>query len=180
MTGHIRRRGARSWELKYDAAPDPLTGKRRVRYVSFKGTKRAAAIELARLVAQEAAGEGIDPSKTTLAEFLDRWERDWAALNVSPKTFERYSELLRRHVRPHIGATTQFHHGGCAPTERRNRKYGSSSGWGRFPTTDSCSVTGMDRSAIPTRSPRNGRCAWNRSKCHISRCTACDITTLRN
>jgi integrase len=105
VTGHIRRRGARSWELKYDAAPDPLTGKRRVRYVSLKGTKREAAIELARLVAQEAAGEGIDPSKTTLGEFLDRWERDWAALNVSPKTFERYNELLRRHVRPHIGAT---------------------------------------------------------------------------
>jgi integrase len=103
MRGHIRRRGARSWELKYDAGTDPLTGKRRVRYVSFKGTKREAQLELTRLVAQEAAGASIDPSKATLSEFLDRWERDWAALNVSPKTFERYSELLRRHVRPHLG-----------------------------------------------------------------------------
>jgi integrase len=105
MTGHIRRRGTRSWELKYDAAPDPLTGKRRIRYASFKGTKREAELELARLVAQDAAGSGIDPSKATLAEFLDRWEHDWAMLNVSPKTFERYSELLRCHVQPHIGAT---------------------------------------------------------------------------
>jgi Phage integrase, N-terminal SAM-like domain len=101
--GHIRRRGRRSWELKFDASADALTGNRRIRYVSFKGTRREAALELARLVVQEAAGEGINPAKTTLGEFLDRWERGWAELNVSPKTFERYSELLRRHVRPHIG-----------------------------------------------------------------------------
>jgi integrase len=103
MAGHVRRRGSRSFELKYDVGTDPLTGKRRVRYASFKGTKRDAELELARLVAQQAAGDGVDPTKATLAEFLERWERDWAALNVSPKTFERYSELLRRHVRPHIG-----------------------------------------------------------------------------
>jgi integrase len=101
--GHIRRRGKNSWELKFEAAGDSLTGNRRIRYVSFKGTRREAALELARLIAQEAAGEGADRAKTTLGEFFDRWERNWAVLNVSPKTFERYSELLRRHVRPHIG-----------------------------------------------------------------------------
>jgi len=34
MTGHIRRRGERSWELKFDAGNDPVTGKRRIRYAS--------------------------------------------------------------------------------------------------------------------------------------------------
>jgi integrase len=90
--------------LKFEAVGgDQLTGNRRIRYVSFKGTRREAQLELARLIAQEAAGEGVNPAKTTLSEFLDWWERGWAELNVSPKTFERYSELLRRHVRPHIG-----------------------------------------------------------------------------
>src|SRR5262249_12568560 len=28
MKGHIRRRGERSWELKFDLGTDPLTGKR--------------------------------------------------------------------------------------------------------------------------------------------------------
>jgi integrase len=101
--GHIRRRGRRSFELKYDIDADPLTRRRRIRYVSFKGSRREAEHELARLIAQEVAGEGVDPSKATFGEFLDRWERDWAALNVSPKTYERYSELLRRHVQPHLG-----------------------------------------------------------------------------
>ena len=104
MTGHIRRRGERSWELKFDIGADPLTGRRRIRYQSFKGTKREAEIELGRIVAQNAAGEGVDPSKETVAEFLQRWDRDWASMNVSPKTLERYRQIIKLNVVPHIGA----------------------------------------------------------------------------
>jgi integrase len=104
MTGHVRRRGERSWEIKFDLGTDPLTGKRRIRYVAFKGTKRAAEIELARLVSQNAAGEGVDPSKSTVAEFVERWERDWATANVGLKTLERYRQLFRLYVTPRIGS----------------------------------------------------------------------------
>ena len=104
MSGHIRRRGERSWELKFDTGVDPLTGRRMTRYHSFKGTKRDAQAELVRLMDATARGTYIDPSKTTLGEFLDRWERDWAAINVTPKTLERYAELLKVHVRPHLAA----------------------------------------------------------------------------
>ena len=103
MTGHIRRRGAHSWELKFDAGSDPLTGKRKTKYRSFRGSKREAQIELARLVVGSAEGTTLDPSKTTLGQFLDRWE-SWVATQVSRKTLERYSELIRHHVRPHLGA----------------------------------------------------------------------------
>lgn len=103
MTGHIRRRGERSWELKYDAASDPLTGRRVTRYRSFKGTKRDAQVELTRLLAAADQGNDIDPAKTTLSEFLDRWEA-WAATQVSAKTLERYRELAAHHIRPHLGA----------------------------------------------------------------------------
>lgn len=103
MTGHIRRRGQSSWELKFDIEPDPATGKRRIRYASFRGTKRQAEIELARLVSEHAAGESVDPSKLTIGDFLDRWQRDWATNNVSAKTAERYAELLRKHVKARIG-----------------------------------------------------------------------------
>jgi integrase len=102
--GHIRRRGEHSWELKFDLGTDPLTGKRLTRYHSVKGTKREAQAELNRLLASAGEGSYIDPTKTTLSDFLDRWERDWAEINVSPKTIERYRELLRLHVRPHLGA----------------------------------------------------------------------------
>jgi hypothetical protein len=52
MSGHIRRRGAHSWELKFELGPRDAGGKRRRRFVSFRGTKRAAEIELVRLIAE--------------------------------------------------------------------------------------------------------------------------------
>jgi integrase len=102
MTGHIRRRGKGSWEIKFDLGRDPATGKRRIRYQTFKGTKRAAEIEAAKMIAAARTGLDIDPSRITVSEFLDRWEKDWAAGNVSPKTLERYTELLG-HVRRKLG-----------------------------------------------------------------------------
>lgn len=103
MTGHIRRRGTHSWELKFES--DNGTGVRKTRYVSFKGTKRAAAKELERLVSLAASGEFVPPVRQTVAEFLDTWERDFAVPNTTPKTLERYRELLRLHIRPHVGTT---------------------------------------------------------------------------
>jgi len=103
MTGHIRRRGERSFELKFDIGADPATGKRRIRYHSFKGTRREAEAELVRLKASANRGDYVDASKATVDDFLDRWEA-WAATQVSAKTLERYAELLRHHVRPHLGA----------------------------------------------------------------------------
>ena len=103
MTGHIRRRGERSWELKFDLGRDPVSGERQVRYHSFKGTKREAEKKLAELITAAEKGEYVEPSRATLAEFLDRWEA-WAATQVSSKTLERYKELLAHHVRPHLSA----------------------------------------------------------------------------
>ncbi len=102
--GHGRRRGARSWEIKFEVGRDPQTGGRKTAYRSFKGTKREAEAELAKLVVAAAVGTSVDPSRITVAEFVEQWLRDWAAGNVSPKSAERYGELLRRHVAVRIGA----------------------------------------------------------------------------
>jgi integrase len=100
--GHIRRRGAKSWELKFDLGRDPLTGRRLTRYHSFKGTKREAKVELVRLKAAANKGQYVDANKITLGEFLDHWET-WAATQVSGKTLERYQQLAKHHIRPHLG-----------------------------------------------------------------------------
>jgi integrase len=100
---HVRRRGKRSWEIKFDVGVDPVTGQRQTKYRSFRGTKREAEIEAARLVTAAAQSELVDASKLTVAEFLDRWERDWLAGNVSAKTAETYAGHLL-HVRRRLGA----------------------------------------------------------------------------
>lgn len=104
MTGHIRRRGRTSWELKYDAGVDPLTGRRVTRYASVKGSRRDAQEALTKLLHARDTGAAVDPTKETMSQFLDRWS-DSVETKVSPKTQERYAELLRLHVMPHIGPT---------------------------------------------------------------------------
>jgi integrase len=101
--GHIRRQGEGSWQIKFDLSRDPVTGKRRIRYVSFRGNKRQAQNELTRLMAEHAAGASVDPSKITVAEFLDRWDADYAAVHVSAKTRERYRQIIKNQIKPNIG-----------------------------------------------------------------------------
>jgi integrase len=80
------------------------TGKRIIKYRTFKRTKKEAKAELVRLINSAHQGDYVDPSKTTVSEFAGRWLRNWAAINVGAKTLERYEELISAHVRPYIGA----------------------------------------------------------------------------
>jgi integrase len=103
--GHIRSRGKNSWELKFEGGPrDPGTGKRKIRYVSFRGTKREAQIKLAGLIAAVGKGTYVEPSKVTVAEHvrarINQWE---AAGDISAKTAERYRELVENQIVPHLG-----------------------------------------------------------------------------
>ena len=101
--GHIRQRGKASWELKFDVGSDPATGKRRTHYATVKGTKRDAQRELRRLMGDVDNNTFVEPSKVTLAQFVHRWDVVWAVSSVSPRTHERYLQLLRGHVVSRIG-----------------------------------------------------------------------------
>src|SRR5262245_41195542 len=104
MTGHIRQRGAHTYELKFDAGTDPTTGKRLTKYHSFKGSKRDAQAKLTELLAQHAKGSFVDASKVTVAEHVAARIAQWQAAGViSGRTAERYDELLANQIAPHIG-----------------------------------------------------------------------------
>src|SRR5437016_459850 len=102
MKGHLRERSPGHWAIILDAQ-DATTGKRKRRWHSFVGTKRAAQVECARLINDLQIGSATEPNKTSTAAFLDRFERDWIPANVAPRTAIRYVELLK-HVRRSIGA----------------------------------------------------------------------------
>ena len=104
--GHVRARGKGSWELKFEGgARDPATGKRKIQYVTFRGTKRQAQVKLAELIAAVGVGTYVEPSKLTVAEHVrarvDQWETAGA---ISARTAQRYRQLLEGQIAPHIGA----------------------------------------------------------------------------
>ena len=102
MRGHIRKRAKDSWSLVVDAGRDPSTGKRRQIWKTFRGTKKQAEAELARLVNAIETGTDLEPRSVTVATFLDRWLQATKS-RVAPRTYERYSEIVRLHVLPSLG-----------------------------------------------------------------------------
>jgi integrase len=100
-TGNITRRGAHSWRIKFDDAAD-ADGARRTRYVTVRGTKRQAQERLTQLLAARDNGTAVAPNALTIADYLRGWldnDRD-----LSPKTRERYRQLVEQQIIPHLGA----------------------------------------------------------------------------
>jgi integrase len=105
MTGHIRRRGAHSWEIKFDAGRDEKTGKRLTQFHSFRGTKKEAEFKLAELVASVGKGSYVSRSTLTIYEHISARIEQWEGLGkITLKTEECYRELLDNKIKPHIGS----------------------------------------------------------------------------
>jgi len=97
----IKRGGGYSVVLDLGRGPD---GKRLRRWHSGYQTKKDAERARVELLGRLDQSTYVDPSKTTLSDFLDRWLQHMATVRDA-RTVERYGELLRLHVRPALGGT---------------------------------------------------------------------------
>jgi integrase len=103
MAGSMRRRGKESWELRVHAGRDVDSGRKQYVTRTVHGTKREAARELARLVAQ--VDDGLVVAKAgTVGDLCERWY-DQAEPNLSPVVADNYRRLLNRHILPRFGST---------------------------------------------------------------------------
>jgi integrase len=99
----MRRRGKESWELRVHAGRDLDTGRKQYVTRTVHGTKREAARELARLVAQ--VDDGLVVAKAgTVGDLCERWYEQ-AEPNLSPVVADNYRRLLNRHILPRLGST---------------------------------------------------------------------------
>jgi hypothetical protein len=101
--------------------PHPETGKRKRKWHSFLGTKREAQTECSRLITEFKQGSYVEPSKTTLAMFLDKW-LEQIEPKVAPRTHERYREIARKNLVPLLGQTTLTKLRVPTRSRRRTRK----------------------------------------------------------
>jgi integrase len=102
-TGHIRQRTQGSWEVRYSLGIHPATGKRRVATATVRGTRKEAERELRRLLRTLDTNEHVDASRMTMRSWLTTW---LVAVReeVSPKSYERYSEIVWGFLAPELGA----------------------------------------------------------------------------
>ena len=103
MRGHIRKRGKTSWAIVLPVGRDPITGKKKYRWIKGGRTKKEAESKLAEVIHQMETGMFIEPSKMTVADYLKQWLSDYASTNVRPRTHERYTGIVERHLIPAVG-----------------------------------------------------------------------------
>jgi integrase len=101
MKGHLKERSPGHWAIILDIKKD---GARKRKWHSFKGTKREAQIECARLIAAMDEGAYVEKNKVTVKHFLKGRLAAWeAAKRITPKSVERYQELVSNQIVPHLG-----------------------------------------------------------------------------
>jgi integrase len=103
VRGHIRERSRGHWAIVIDLR-DAATGRRKRKWHSFKGNKREAQKECARLIHELSVGAYIVPSRATLAAYLEVWLTDIKS-RISPRTHQRYTQLARKNIVPLLGET---------------------------------------------------------------------------
>jgi integrase len=104
--GSVQARGTNTFRLRYR-----IRGQRFEK--TFHGTQVEARRELRRLLKSGDDGDHIVPSTVTLSEWIERWfellKRETGGGErrrglVTPRTRERYEQLLRHHVIPTLGS----------------------------------------------------------------------------
>ncbi|MFC1945578.1 tyrosine-type recombinase/integrase [Chloroflexota bacterium] len=88
---------------------DPLSGKYKSHYETVNGNKKEAEKRLNELIHQLDIGMFVKPGKDTVADYLNRWLKDYAYTNLSPKTAEGYDSIITRHLNPAFGMVVLTH-----------------------------------------------------------------------
>src|SRR5690606_41995591 len=83
---------------------DPVTyevrKRRKLKMITFRGTKREAQAKLSELVAAANKGEYVEPSKMLFAEWLDEWLNTLRESGKrSLRTIETYESDIRKHIK---------------------------------------------------------------------------------
>jgi hypothetical protein len=100
--GTVKSRSPGSYRIRYTLGRDPVTGRRRFGTATVRGTRRDAEQELVRLLRSVDTGEHVDPSRVTVGDWLGLWLAS-TRVEVSPKTHERYAEIVRCYLVPALG-----------------------------------------------------------------------------
>ncbi|MHB1496751.1 MAG: tyrosine-type recombinase/integrase [Acidimicrobiales bacterium] len=98
--GTMRQRSPGSWQLRVYAGLDSA-GKPVQVAKTFRGTKREAQVELARLAVQVESGQGAVASNATVAELLDRWV-EHVSPTRQPGTIRGYQTHAKR-IKEQVG-----------------------------------------------------------------------------
>lgn len=99
--GTVYRRKDGRWEAAAYLAT-VTGGRRRIRV--YGKTRHDAQSQLTVRLAAADRGIPVADRSWTIGDYLDYWMRDVAPMNLQPRTIELYEAIIRRHLKPRLGA----------------------------------------------------------------------------
>jgi integrase len=102
VRGHVRKQG-NAWYVVVDLPRDLVTGKRKQKWHSGFKTRRDAEKSLTDILSRLDQGTYVEPTKQTLATFLDEWLAATKS-TIRPSTFATYESLVEKHIKPKLGS----------------------------------------------------------------------------
>ena len=101
MKGGTRKRG-KSWSYYFDTAQ--IGGKRKKIEKGGFRTKKEAEAALAKALAEyDNSGQVFRPAEISVSDYLDLWFDQYCKTELSEKSAETYSSIIRNHIKPSIG-----------------------------------------------------------------------------
>lgn len=100
--GNLRQRPDGRWEGRLTLGRDPGTGKL-IRKSFYGKTQAEVRKSMTSYAAQVDNGIYMEPSKLTVGEWLEIWEKEYNG-GVKNRTADSYSALIRNHIRPALGS----------------------------------------------------------------------------
>lgn len=100
VRGSIYRRGD-GWTVKVEL-PRRADGRRHYKYATLHGSLKEAERTRAKLVHEVATDAYFEPTKLTLAAYLDQW-LDAVGDNLAVSTRQRYRQIIDAHIVPKLG-----------------------------------------------------------------------------
>jgi integrase len=134
LQGHIRKRG-NGWQIAIYLGKEG--DKKKYKYVTVNGTKKDAQRVMTDLLRQMDTNCYVDPGRITLAQYLERWLKEYCAPRLAPRTYKRYEEIVNLHIVPDIGNVflsrlqpldLQAHYTRMLTRGRKGRKHGKKKG----------------------------------------------------
>ncbi|WP_139490112.1 site-specific integrase [Brevibacillus dissolubilis] len=102
MKGYFRKRGS-TWSFTIDLGRDEKTGKRKQKTKSGFKTKKDAERACNELINQMNKGLYVEPSTTTLKEFIMEWMETRAKQVLRPSSYDNHLVVIESHIIPDLG-----------------------------------------------------------------------------
>ncbi len=101
MAGQVIKRGENTWLVRVYLGEDG--GKRKYHNKTIHGTKKDAQAYLTKALRERDTGTFVEPTKETLAAFLERWLNIVARKRVAASTFKSYQDYVSCYLKPSLG-----------------------------------------------------------------------------